>query len=43
MLLRDEAGNPHIGPAIKFRNDPAAPHFALPAYGVAAASWKLLS
>lgn len=32
MLLRDGAGNPHIGPAIKFRQEPAEPSFALPAY-----------
>ena len=32
MLLHDEEGNPHIGPAIKFRHDPAEPKFALPDY-----------
>ncbi|MEJ0026759.1 MAG: CoA transferase [Rhizomicrobium sp.] len=32
LLLRDAAGNPHIGPAIKFKNDPAEPKFDLPAY-----------
>ena len=32
MLLKDASGNPHIGPAIKFRNEPAAPNFELPAY-----------
>ena len=32
MLLRDETGNPHIGPAIKFKNEPAEPKFELPAY-----------
>ena len=32
MLLRDDGGNPHIGPAIKFRDEPAQPHFALPGY-----------
>jgi crotonobetainyl-CoA:carnitine CoA-transferase CaiB-like acyl-CoA transferase len=32
MLLRDGAGNPHIGPAIKFKDDPAQPHFELPDY-----------
>ena len=32
MLLHDEMGNPHIGPAIKFRHDPAEPKFALPDY-----------
>jgi crotonobetainyl-CoA:carnitine CoA-transferase CaiB-like acyl-CoA transferase len=40
ILLRDEAGNPHIGPAIKFRNDPASPRFDLPAYGDVTAAWK---
>jgi crotonobetainyl-CoA:carnitine CoA-transferase CaiB-like acyl-CoA transferase len=40
MLLRDEQGNPHIGPAIKFVNEPAAPHFDLPPYGTRAANWK---
>jgi crotonobetainyl-CoA:carnitine CoA-transferase CaiB-like acyl-CoA transferase len=33
MLLHDEDGNPHIGPAIKFRHDPAEPKFTLPDYG----------
>jgi crotonobetainyl-CoA:carnitine CoA-transferase CaiB-like acyl-CoA transferase len=33
MLLRDGAGNSHIGPAIKFRDEPAKPDFRLPAYG----------
>jgi crotonobetainyl-CoA:carnitine CoA-transferase CaiB-like acyl-CoA transferase len=33
MLLKDSAGNPHIGPAIKFRDDPAKPDLRLPAYG----------
>ncbi len=32
LLLRDGAGNPHIGPAIKFAQEPAAPRFELPAY-----------
>ncbi len=32
ILLRDGHGNPHIGPAIKFANDPATPNFELPAY-----------
>ncbi|HJW40647.1 MAG TPA: CoA transferase [Rhizomicrobium sp.] len=32
MLLRDAAGNPHIGPAIKFANEPAQPKFELPDY-----------
>jgi crotonobetainyl-CoA:carnitine CoA-transferase CaiB-like acyl-CoA transferase len=33
MLLSDAQGNSHIGPAIKFREDAAKPHFRLPAYG----------
>ena len=32
LLLRDGTGNPHIGPAIKFANQPAAPRYDLPAY-----------
>ena len=32
MLMRDEGGNPHIGPAIKFRHEPAQPRFELPDY-----------
>jgi crotonobetainyl-CoA:carnitine CoA-transferase CaiB-like acyl-CoA transferase len=40
MLLRDTAGNPHIGPAIKFQNEPAATHFDLPPYGTTEAKWK---
>jgi crotonobetainyl-CoA:carnitine CoA-transferase CaiB-like acyl-CoA transferase len=32
ILLRDADGNPHIGPAIKFRNQPAEPKFELPPY-----------
>jgi crotonobetainyl-CoA:carnitine CoA-transferase CaiB-like acyl-CoA transferase len=32
MLKRDAAGNPHIGPAIKFAAEPAAPRFDLPDY-----------
>jgi crotonobetainyl-CoA:carnitine CoA-transferase CaiB-like acyl-CoA transferase len=32
MLMRDAEGNRHIGPAIKFRNDPATPNFRLPDY-----------
>lgn len=32
MLLKDGAGNTHIGPAIKFRNEPAKPDLNLPAY-----------
>ena len=33
MLLKDGAGNSHIGPAIKFRGEPAKPDLRLPAYG----------
>ena len=33
MLLKDSAGNNHIGPAIKFREDPARPKLRLPSYG----------
>ncbi len=41
ILLRDADGNPHIGPAIKFANQPARPHFDLPAYDPAARPrWK---
>jgi len=41
MLLRDEDGNPHIGPAIKFRAEPAEPKFELPKYDAAARiDWK---
>jgi crotonobetainyl-CoA:carnitine CoA-transferase CaiB-like acyl-CoA transferase len=32
MKLTDPAGNPHIGPAIKFKKEPAAPRLELPAY-----------
>ena len=32
MLLRDGEGNAHIGPAIKFRHEPAEPRFVLPEY-----------
>ena len=32
MLLRDSAGNSHIGPAIKFHNEPARPDLRLPGY-----------
>jgi crotonobetainyl-CoA:carnitine CoA-transferase CaiB-like acyl-CoA transferase len=32
MLIRDESGNPHIGPAIKFRHQPAEPDLELPGY-----------
>lgn len=33
MLLKDSAGNNHIGPAIKFREDPARPTLRVPSYG----------
>jgi crotonobetainyl-CoA:carnitine CoA-transferase CaiB-like acyl-CoA transferase len=32
MVQRDTDGNRHIGPAIKFRGEPARPDFALPPY-----------
>ena len=32
MVLIDDAGNRHIGAAVKFRDEPAAPHFELPPY-----------
>ncbi len=32
ILLHDEKGNPHIGPAIKFAAEPAEPNFDLPEY-----------
>ncbi|MBS0274551.1 MAG: CoA transferase [Proteobacteria bacterium] len=35
MLLKDDAGNSHIGPAIKFRREPAKPDLGLPAYDAA--------
>jgi crotonobetainyl-CoA:carnitine CoA-transferase CaiB-like acyl-CoA transferase len=40
MLLRDAHGNPHIGPAIKFRSEPAEPSFELPPYGSEQPRWK---
>ncbi len=33
-------GNPHIGPAIKFENDPAKPGLELPDYGQTNTEWK---
>ncbi|HSC60930.1 MAG TPA: CoA transferase [Rhizomicrobium sp.] len=33
MLLKDSAGNSHIGPAIKFLEDPARPTLRVPRYG----------
>jgi len=43
MLMTDDAGNRHIGPAIKFRDDPARPSLALPSYAPQSAtrpSWR---
>jgi crotonobetainyl-CoA:carnitine CoA-transferase CaiB-like acyl-CoA transferase len=33
MVMKDSAGNRHIGPAIKFRSEPAKPDLELPGYG----------
>lgn len=35
MVLRDDRANRHIGPAAKFRNEPAKPDFALAPYACA--------
>jgi crotonobetainyl-CoA:carnitine CoA-transferase CaiB-like acyl-CoA transferase len=41
MVLTDGGGNLHIGPAVKFRNEPPKPSFALPPYATESAiSWK---
>jgi len=41
MVLTDGAGNRHIGPAAKFRNEPGRPDFALPPYvNFAPLAWK---
>ena len=40
LLLHDARGNPHIGPAIKFADEPAEPQFDLPSYGTGAAAWR---
>ncbi|HWA29892.1 MAG TPA: CoA transferase [Rhizomicrobium sp.] len=40
MILKDVQGNSHIGPAIKFRSEPAKPDFRLPAYGEDSAARK---
>jgi len=40
MVLRDEAGNRHIGPAVKFANDPPEADLRLPQAGDAAPQWK---
>jgi crotonobetainyl-CoA:carnitine CoA-transferase CaiB-like acyl-CoA transferase len=36
MVLTDSSGNRHIGPAAKFREQPAHPDFALPDYAPSA-------
>ena len=33
MLLTDERGNRHIGPPIKYANEPARPNLSIPQYG----------
>ncbi|MDX2236832.1 MAG: CoA transferase [Hyphomonadaceae bacterium] len=33
MALRDDAGNTHIGPPIRFRHEPPQPNLSTPAYG----------
>ena len=41
MVLRDADGNRHIGPAAKFREQPAKPDFALPDYAPSASlHWR---
>jgi len=40
MVLTDEAGNRHIGPAVKFVSDPAEPDLRLPERGGSAPAWK---
>ncbi len=41
MVLTDDGGNRHIGPAAKFRDEPARPDFALPPYvNFAPLAWK---
>jgi len=41
MVLADAAGDRHIGPAAKFRDEPARPDFALPPYvNFAPLAWK---
>ncbi len=41
MVLTDAAGNRHIGPAVKFRAEPAHPDFSLPDYAPSAAlHWR---
>ncbi|MGN6517349.1 MAG: CaiB/BaiF CoA transferase family protein [Rhizomicrobium sp.] len=45
MVLEDSEGNRHIGPAIKFRNEPAKPDLQLPGYCESSAvpAWKGVS
>jgi crotonobetainyl-CoA:carnitine CoA-transferase CaiB-like acyl-CoA transferase len=41
MVVTDAQGNRHIGPAMKFREEPARPDFALPPYvNFAPLAWK---
>ncbi|MBI3675851.1 MAG: CoA transferase [Proteobacteria bacterium] len=40
MVLKDDGGNRHIGPAIKFSDEPAEPDFSLPDYGSTTIDWK---
>jgi len=40
MVLTDEAGNRHIGPAVKFASDPAEPDLRLPERSGSAPVWK---
>jgi crotonobetainyl-CoA:carnitine CoA-transferase CaiB-like acyl-CoA transferase len=39
MLLHDTQNNKHIGPAIKFRNDPPEPNLTLPEHGNNEVGW----
>jgi crotonobetainyl-CoA:carnitine CoA-transferase CaiB-like acyl-CoA transferase len=40
MVQRDAQGNRHIGPAIKFRNEPAQSDLSLPSYGDDEIAWR---
>jgi crotonobetainyl-CoA:carnitine CoA-transferase CaiB-like acyl-CoA transferase len=40
LKLSDAQGNPNIGPAIKFTQEPAKPRFDLPEYGARSLEWK---
>jgi len=40
MALRDASGNRHIGPAIKFADEPAQPKLELPGYGEESVAWR---